>query len=412
MPVSLKPQAPVLVVASVETKSEEVDDLVNRISRYGHRCQIIDISLNSGGKHLDGSGKMAAMHHCAKTANSQIRKSLASGAQVVVGIGGGTGAQIIGEAISDLPFALPKILINTMASDLRPDTADNSVIIIPSVSDLAGMNPTLRQVFENAAAVVSGLVKAATYHPHISTSPTIGMTTLGSTSLAGDRTKNLLTQAGYETTAFHANGYGGKAFSRWCECGAFSGVLDLTTHEVTRLLFDPVSNVPRNRFRAAARAGLPQVVLPGGLNFISRGPLESLPASELSKPHYCHSYNFTHIGLTADQMRQAATFLLDELTAVSTPTIVIVPMGGFSSEDRPDGAIEHPALRDIFLKTAQKYVSDLFEIRAVDGHLQDEETTRLAANSMVALLEQTCTRPQAADAHIRARTKLMLAKNL
>ncbi|MEO0497632.1 MAG: Tm-1-like ATP-binding domain-containing protein, partial [Pseudomonadota bacterium] len=263
MPLSLKPQAPVLVVASLETKHEEVNDLVSRVGRHGFQSEVIDTSLRSGGVQLDGKGKVAAMHACAKSANAAIRQAMAGGAQVVVGIGGGTGAQIIAEAISDLPFAMPKIIINTMAHDMRPDTADNSVIIIPSVSDLAGMNPTLRQVFENAAAVIAGLARAATFHPHISTSPTIGMTTLGTTSQGADKTKALLQKHGLEVTAFHANGYGGKAFTRWCQCGAFSGVLDFTTHEVTRVLFDRACSVPAERYKAAARSNLPQVVLPG-----------------------------------------------------------------------------------------------------------------------------------------------------
>lgn len=398
-----------LIIASLETKHEEVNDLVDRIGRHGFQCEIIDTSLRSGGVQLDGKGKIAAMHACAQSANASIRRAMAGGAQVVVGIGGGTGAQIIAEAISDLPFAMPKILINTMAHDMRPDTADNSVIIIPSVSDLAGMNPTLRQVFENAAAVVAGLARAATFHPHISTSPTIGMTTLGTTSRGADLAKAMLQEAGHEVTAFHANGYGGKAFTRWCACGAFSGVMDFTTHEVTRVLFDRACNVPSDRYQAAAKSNLPQVVLPGGVNFMSRGPLDHLSDEQRTLPHYTHSYSFTHIGLTPDQMAQCADYLAEHLTALPTPTIMIVPMGGFSTEDRSGGAIENRAGREAFARIMESQASSGFEVRRVETHICEAETAEAAVSAMTELLGRTSNRPRPADAHTHDRARHMTA---
>ncbi len=79
-------------------------------------------------------------------------------------------------------------------------------------------------------------------------------------------------------TCYHATGYGGRAFEEGIGAGMFSAVLDLTTHEITNQLFKGIALAGPDRLETAGRTGIPQVVAPGAVDVISRGPIETLRA--------------------------------------------------------------------------------------------------------------------------------------
>ena len=98
---------------------------------------------------------------------------------------------------------------------------------------------------------------------------------------------------------------------------------------------------------------LPIVICPGGLNFLGLGPLDSLSPEHRARPHYQHSPSFTHVAISIDEMRMCIRALLEYLRPSRRPITLLVPMGGFSSEDRPGGALENPDLRTALLECAQ-----------------------------------------------------------
>ncbi|MEO1090928.1 MAG: Tm-1-like ATP-binding domain-containing protein [Pseudomonadota bacterium] len=376
--------ADVLVLATLDTKSTEAGYLVDRIAQLGHRADVLDTTLDGADRQLPGTAKLEAMATAAAVTRRQLEARLDGGARVIVGLGGGTGAQIIAAAFADLPFALPKVLVTTMASDPRPDTADNSIILIPSVADLMGLNPTVRQVLQNAAAVVAGLADHGVPHPDVDAARTVGLTALGVTGAGVTAANDALRSRGYETTVFHANGFGGKAFVRWAGGGAFSGVIDYTIHELNRFTFGGRHVVPTNRFTAAAEAGLPQVVLPGAINFYTGEPLDQLSAEERRRPHYSHSPHFTHLALDVDEMASAGTALGKALATSATPTTLVVPLGGFSSEDRPGGAIENPAGREAFVEAARDAAGTRVHVRCLDRvHVNDPAAAEAAVAALL-----------------------------
>jgi uncharacterized protein (UPF0261 family) len=157
---------------------------------------------------------------------------------------------------------------------------------------------------------------------------------------------------GYEPTVFHANGYGGAAFTRFIEEGHAHGVIDLNVHELGRIRLAGAHVAMPTRFTAAA--ALPRVALPGALNFIGLGAVETISADVLERPHYRHTNQFTHVKLTADEMADQVTHWAAALNQSTAPCHVIVPMGGFSHEDREGGAIEDASLRDITADILEK----------------------------------------------------------
>lgn len=368
-----------VVLATLETKAEETDYLTQKLAEHGVTCRTIDISLGSSGAVLDGADKIRAMDDAVDRAIGTIDGAVAD-AQVVVGVGGGTGGEIALRVMRALPITFPKVLITTLPFDPRIAAADASIIFVPTLADICGLNATLREVLENAAALTAGLCTTRRQAGACVERPSVGITGLGATEGAVQGLVAALRARGQECTVFHANGYGGAAFARFAQQGAFHTIVDLTPHELTRLHIAG-AHVPMPE-RFSAGGSLPRIVLPGALNFIGLGERSLLPDAYLDRPHYEHSGYFTHVKLTPDEMREVAGALAAALNAASGPKTLIVPLGGFSHQDAPGGAIEDRALREVFLGEARQQLRPEIEVRVVEAHIADPAVTAAILEAM------------------------------
>ncbi len=367
--------ATVLLLATIETKHEEAAFLQSALKAHGVEARMVDVSLHSGGAVWDGPHKVQAMDDVGARVGATLHEALDGSISAVVGLGGGTGGEIILRVMQALPFAFPKMLITTLPFDPRIALADNSIILVPTLVDIAGLNATLRQVLTTSAAMIAGLCRLPADQPHVSETPSVGITALGATGGAAEALVAGLRALGEETTVCHANGFGGAAFACFAACGAFKAVIDMTCHELTRWMFAGAYVPMPTRFTAAAH--LPQVVLPGALNFIGLGEIDLVPQHYLQRPHYQHTGFFTHIKLTEVEMRQATETLAGYLNAAEAGVHVIMPMGGFSHRDAPGGEIEDERLRhvclDVLTASARHYT-----VEAIPHHINAPQTAETA----------------------------------
>ena len=100
---------------------------------------------------------------------------------------------------------------------------------------------------------------------------------LGQTTPGVMRVREALIEAGQEPVIFHANGVGGPAMESLIEAGALGGVIDYTLSELANSLLDGIHATGPDRLRVAGRHGVPQVVVPGCVDFFNQGPRETLP---------------------------------------------------------------------------------------------------------------------------------------
>ena len=358
----------VLLLATLDTKQQETDYLVQCLHAHAVDVSIIDTSLQCHGETLCGEGKAAAMQASVQRAINAL-----GDADAVVGLGGGTGGEIAIRVMRALPITFPKMLVTTLPFDPRGALADSSIVIVPTLADLCGLNATLREVLENTAAMLAGLCATRRQANACVETPSVGITALGATEGAVSALVRGLHARGRECTVFHANGFGGAAFARFAERGAFHSIVDATPHELTRLHLAGAHIPMPTRFSAASE--LPRVVLPGALNFIGLGEASLLPSEYLARPHYAHSGYFTHAKLTHDEMARIARILADSLLALSGPVHLIVPMGGFSHQDCPNGAIEDPPLRRVFLDTVTPQLAGRVVVTEIDAHIDAPAVT-------------------------------------
>ena len=363
----------VLVLATLATKAEEANFLLGQLEVQGVTAQVIDTSLASGGEVLDGTAKITAMFGAAERAIAQIEAGIKQGAEVVVGIGGGTGGEIALQVMRTLPITFPKVLCTTLPFDPRYPLADNSIVIVPTLADLCGLNALLRDALENTALIAAGLCRKLRKGELTELTASVGITALGATDGAIKPLVSALAGQGREATVFHSNGFGGAAFARCAARGAFDAIVDLTPHELTRMHLAGAHVPMPDRFSAGS--ALPRVVLPGALNFIGLGEKSLLPPHYLERPHYAHSSLFTHVKATIDEMAMLAAKLADALNALAGRCAVLVPMGGFSHHDRPGGAIEDPELREVCAEVLIAKLNDTISVTRLDAHLFAPQVT-------------------------------------
>ena len=363
----------VVLLVSRDTKSEEADYLIRKMADFGLHVRVVNTALKSQPRRPDFS-KLDMMKDSADHAAEQIQRHVEAGARAIVGIGGGVGSWVAMNAMQTAPFGFPKIIVSTLPFDPRDFVANSDIIVVPSVADIMGLNPILRAVLRNAAAAVFGLANSPSANVlGDSTKPVVGITALGVTSPAATAIVKGLTRRGYETAAFHANGYGGRAFERWTRQGAFRAVIDLTTHEMNTLLFGGTEASAPDRLTGAAEAGVPQVVVPGGLDVLGRGPLQLLESHERARPHYQQNVLFTHIRASVTEMRAAATIMAERLNRSDAPVRVVVPLQGFSAEGCPNGAVHDPDADHAFTDKLRAKLRQDIPIIEVDAWINAPE---------------------------------------
>src|SRR5690606_16642317 len=147
--------------------------------------------------------------------------------------------------------------VSTLASgDTAPYVGVSDIIMMPSVTDMAGLNRLSRIILHNAAQALIGM--ASHPAPQDAGKPALGLTMFGVTTPCIVGMVELL-HGDYDCMVFHATGTGGRSMENLIGNGLLLGVLDITTTEVCDLLCGGVLPATEQRFRAGMRSGLPYV---------------------------------------------------------------------------------------------------------------------------------------------------------
>jgi uncharacterized protein (UPF0261 family) len=385
-PASFKPSSKLAValVVTLDTKAEEAGFLVRALEQRGLGVTVVDIGLGAEGVIWRGERKLARMAEVTSRASAELAAMVAAGVSAVVGMGGGTGGEMVLALMQNQPIDLPQVLVTTLPFDPRSALASAGIILVPTLADIAGLNHTLRQTLERTATIVAALAAQAASASVPTPQAGVAITVLGATQGAADGIAAGLRSAGHEPTLFHANGYGGAAYARMASEGRFSALVDATPHELTRIMLGGAHVAMPERFNIAVERAMPVLLLPGALNFIGLGAVKDVPSELLKRPHYAHSTHFTHVKVSPEEMALLARALAAALAPSTAPVVVLVPMGGFSHQDAPGGVLEDEALRRVFLETMNALLGPGMVLKALDSHINHPAT---AAHALAELAE-------------------------
>jgi uncharacterized protein (UPF0261 family) len=395
-------EAEIVVVATLDTKGAEATYVADLLRRRGHRVCLMDVGVlrppscrpdvtreqvaAEGGLRLADVGMLRrdlVMRAMGEGAGRILARGFAAGAyHGMIALGGNQGTAIAGIACQALPLGVPKVVVSTVAGgNLRPYFGHKDVAVLFSVADLlGGPNFVSRSVLAAAAGAIAGMVEMG--RPIVpSDVPTVAVTAFGNTHAAVTGVRDLLSGRGYEVVAFHASGACGSAMEEMIEAGLFSGVIDLTTHELVGdvLGHDVYAPTRRGRLTAAAGRGIPQVVAPGGLDYYCFGSPDTIPPAFRDRPTHYHNPYMTNVRTTAEELRRLGGVMAERLNAAPPGTAaVLYPQKGWSEVGSPGGPLHDPAANSAFLEALRATVSPTVEVHEVDLTINDPRYAHIA----------------------------------
>jgi uncharacterized protein (UPF0261 family) len=307
-----------------------------------------------------------------------------------VALGGAEGAVLGASAMMGLPIGVPKIIVTPIASGHRrfgPLIGTKDVMVVHSVIDILGLNPISTAVFDNVAAALAGMVEHGGPMKLTGDQRRVAITMLGNTTKAVMMIRDRLRARGLESVIFHSNGVGGPAMEELAEAGLFAGVIDYTTDELTDELVGGFHAASPTRLRRIGQLGLPQVVVPGCIDFSVHGRPEAVPSRLAGRPMYMHNPEFTLVRTMADEMRQLGRVFAERLNEATGPLTVMVPTRGLSIPSVPGGEFWDPTADAGFLEVLRAGLRPEIPVSTLDHHINDPEFAHAVADRFVTLLD-------------------------
>jgi uncharacterized protein (UPF0261 family) len=333
----------IYVVGTADTKGEELAHLAALIRGLGASAITVDVGVRAPTVDTDVSAReVAGMHNVSTSDRGQAVETMAAAfaefiaqrrdVDAIVGIGGSGGTSIVTAGMRRLPIGVPKLMVSTLAGgDVSAYVGVSDIVMMPTITDLAGLNRISRVALGNAAAAIVGMATAP--RPDAAASkPAIGLTMFGVTTTAVMRIADLLRDT-FEPVVFHATGTGGQSMEALVEAGLLSGVVDITTTEIADLLFGGVLPALPTRLDCIARTKTPWVGSVGACDMINfRGP-DTVPAQHAGRLFYKHNAQVTLMRTTPDENRAIGAFIADKLNECDGPIRFLIPERGVSALD-------------------------------------------------------------------------------
>jgi uncharacterized protein (UPF0261 family) len=344
----------IAVIGTLDTKGDQIKYIKEKIEGKGHKPLVIDVGVlgqtpfepditknlvaEAAGTTIEDVAAMGpqreadAIMTMAKGVRALLNDLNKKGEiDGVLAAGGSLGTSLALEAISDLPFAMPKIILSTVANSpaINPDQVANNVVMVLWAGGLWGINTFGKSLLDQAAAMIIGSAEA--YERDTTTDRKV----IGVTSLGMNATRFLfhlrpaLMERNYEVAVFHATGMSTRAFEKAVESRSFDFVLDFQAgqelvSEICGSLFSPGPK----RLEAAAKSGVPQIVSLGmqEMEMCLWGSYKPIPEHMVDRMTFIHNPILSVIFTNLEEKVNMARLLAKKLNEASGPVTLIVAL--------------------------------------------------------------------------------------
>ena len=400
---------PIAIIATLDTKGEEVGYLRRLIEDRGHQTITIDIGVlgeppleptisrhqvvQAGGRTLE---EIIAFNHEAKAMGvmaegaSKIVEELYSSGRLsgVLAVGGSMGTSVALRVMKVLPLGIPKLIVSTIAFSpaVTPDEVNADLMMMQWAAGLWGLNSISQTVLERAAGAISGA--AETYHGKEAVKKKlVGITSLGSSQLRYVHwLKPALEERGYEVVVFHATGMGGRGFEQAITEGAIDIALDLSLAELVNQVCGGVGSAGQHRLEAAGKRGIPQIVGVAPATFFWWVSGSPLPRMLKIRPRHRHN-GLTVVAANKQEMIRAGELIAEKLNMATGPTAVVIPkrLGVMEVDGKVHASpFSDPEGGEALLQAFKRNIKPTIKVVDVDAHIND----KAFADKVLALFDE------------------------
>jgi uncharacterized protein (UPF0261 family) len=410
----------VLLIGTLDTKGPEIAYVRDRLRALGVATLVADSGILGGPLDIVPDVSRAEVARLGGRTIEALRQAGSRGEAVhgmllglqrlalnlhrdgklhgVLSLGGAEGAVLGASAMTCLPIGVPKIIVTPIASGRRrfgPLVGTRDVMVVHSVVDILGLNPISMTIFDNVAAAMAGMLEHG--HPMRLTDdegrPRVAITMLGNTTRAVTTIRDALARHGLDGVIFHSNGVGGPAMEELAADGLFIGVIDFTTDELADELVGGFHVAGADRLRRIGRLGLPQIVVPGCIDFTVHGRPAEIPARLQGRPIYTHNPEFTLVRTTREEMVELGRVFAERLNDATGPTEVMIPTQGLSIPNVPGGAFWDPDADAAFVDELRRHLRPDIPVSTHRFHINATEFALAVADRFVELLSTKGSTP-------------------
>ena len=401
----------IFIISTLDTKSLETFYLRDRIQELGCRALCMDLSMGAPAKERadfppeqiarEGGSSIEVIREskdrpyitrvmtegAAKIVEKMAREGHLAG---IVGLGGATLSMIATNIMRTQRFGLPKLMVSSSAALPGLSTryiGTGDIALFHTVIELSGLSPHLCHVLNRAARSICAMVQEPSFSPETARRPgqkQIALSMFGPCDSLAHQVQQGLVQAGFQVIGFHAAGIGDRAMEEMIAQNFFDGVIDLAPGGVGEALLGGMRSAGPRRLEAAARIGIPQIIAPSGVNFMS-------PNRKNYKPDYQQRRKYdldkdrTWLRLSTEELKQVAEVMAQKLNQAKGPVIFLIPTQGWSTADAPDSPAYDPQEDAVFIETLKKMCQSTIQIRTVEAYLNDPAFARVVIQEAIRL---------------------------
>ncbi len=400
----------VLMIGAFDTKGAEYAFLRERLLANGLSvvalnvgvmggCDLFPIDIGAEAAASAGGCELAALREAADRGKAMsvmaegsafvTRSAFEDGRfQAVIGMGGSGGTSVVTAAMRALPIGVPKVCVSTVAGgDTSSYVGEKDVVLIPSLTDVAGINRISARVMTQAAGALTGMMAAEPANLDVD-KPIIAASMFGNTTECVEACRRRLEAEGYEVLVFHATGAGGRMMESLIDEGLVDACLDITTTELADTLCGGVFDAGPDRLSAAGRAGIPHLIVPGCLDMVNFGPAGTVPANYRSEDRLLYEWNpsVTLMRTNAKENQKLGRLLAEKANAARGLVTVLLPLQGVSVLDGDGERFCDREADEALFQSLRQHIDPRISVEEVDANINDAAFSNRAVELLLGMM--------------------------
>ena len=290
----------------------------------------------------------------------------------VIGMGGGGGTYIILSAMQSVPLGIPKLCLSTLATkDLSEKIGSKDILLMPSIVDVAGLNSISRLLISQAAGAINGMVHSGQIE-QAETSGSVAISIFGNTTPCVDLCSSILKQEGFDVLTFHSVGVGGRTMESLIRENCFDAVLDITTTELADDLCGGICSAGPDRLTTASQMGIPQVVVPGCMDMVNYGAIDSVPDEYKTRLLYSWAPDVTLMRTNVEENSILGERIAQKLNKSTSEVCILIPLKGLSQVSAIGEVFYDQEADQALFQSIKKHSNNNINIVEIDANINDQ----------------------------------------
>lgn len=342
-----------------------------------------DFAILSSGEHKDEAMSVMASG-LAVIVRQLYDKDQLDG---ILGMGGSGNTSIATAAMRTLPIGVPKVMVSTLGGgDVSAYAGTKDITFMPSIVDVAGINSISRQIYANAAGAIAGMVNMEA-PTAVAEKPLVTASMFGNTTVCVEHARSIIEENGFEVLVFHATGTGGRTMESLIADGHIVGSLDITTTELADHVCGGFLDAGPERCLAAARAGIPAVLVPGCVDMANFWGIETVPEKYKARNLYRWNPNVTLLRTNVAENIKIGEMIAAAANAATAPVTIVLPLKGVSMLDSQGERFWDPEADKACFDAIKENLSPNIPVIELDNNINDPEFSTMVAGLMLTMLK-------------------------